>query len=241
MIVRLTRDTVTYSFTTPSGKSASGEVSHVVREPIMAIFEKHAGRTPITLSTDSNIESKFDVSLHSANAGGKCYLVCPYSPSRLDHIERVECFDASLSSRASSWEEVTQTVESQLILLVEDNAIFARVLEKFFLKQGIATFHCENGVTALEYLNQGNNLPDLVLCDVHMPHMNGIELVKRLRSERRFDAMPIAIITSDDQTDTELRLLEEGADAFVSKSEDPRLLTVKVKRLLEKKGAKRAA
>ncbi len=73
-----------------------------------------------------------------------------------------------------------------------------------------------------------------------MPIMNGFEFLKRVRGELGL-LIPVVMLTSDNDIEAELQLLLDGADMFVSKNDDPRLLCVKVQKLLEKSKSKKAA
>jgi len=74
-----------------------------------------------------------------------------------------------------------------------------------------------------------------------MPVMNGREFLSRLKRDPRLQAIPIVMLTSDEDIDVELQLLSEGADAFVSKAKDPRVLTTQVQRLLKVGALRKAA
>jgi DNA-binding response OmpR family regulator len=71
--------------------------------------------------------------------------------------------------------------------------------------------------------------------------MNGRELLARLKNDERFKQIPVVMLTSDDDVDAELQLLASGADAFVSKGKDPRVLTAQVRRLLRRPSLEEAA
>lgn len=143
--------------------------------------------------------------------------------------------DDQLSSDCSDLPEgIPESQEVYSVLLVEDNNTFARVLERFFSRHNMITDLAENGLRALEILEEGKVSPDLIVCDVHMPQMNGMEFIKRLKSQEVYKEIPLIILTSDEDVETELELLKHGADAFLSKSQDPRLLGVQARNLVEK-------
>ena len=121
-----------------------------------------------------------------------------------------------------------------VVLVVDDNATFAGVLERFLGKQELTVVRAEHGEAALRMIRAGEVVPQLVVCDVHMPVMNGFEFVKRLRAEAGWGDVPVVMLTSDDDVETELRLLGDGADAFIAKNEDPRVLCMHVKKLLQR-------
>ena len=120
------------------------------------------------------------------------------------------------------------------VLIVDDNGTFVRVLERFFDRHDLNVLCAGEGGAALEILSSMKSSVALVLCDVHMPGVNGPEFLKRLRSTPQFRLLPVVMLTSDSDFETKLKLLEQGADAVVTKNEDPRLLCIQVKRLISK-------
>lgn len=126
------------------------------------------------------------------------------------------------------------------VLVVDDNPMFCRVLERLLSREGVNPYFADNGVMALEKL-EGGVLPKVIICDLHMPVMNGRELLARLKGEPRWKAIPVIMLTSDDDVDAELQLLNSGADAFVSKGKDPRVLTAQVQRLIQRANLREAA
>jgi len=126
----------------------------------------------------------------------------------------------------------------RMVLVIDDNPTFARVLEQFLTRQNLATAHRSEGGAALGALRSGEVTPDLIICDVHMPGMGGHEFLRELR--RGGARVPVIMLTSDTDVETELMLLAAGADAFLSKSEDPRLLCGHAERLLAQPGRRAA-
>lgn len=130
----------------------------------------------------------------------------------------------------------------ELVLVVDDNPMFCRVLERLLQREGVRPSFAENGVLALERLQTVRNvLPKVIICDLHMPVMNGRELLARLKSDEQLKDIPVIMLTSDEDIDAELQLLAGGADAFVSKAKDPRVLTAQVRRLLKRQTLQEAA
>jgi len=130
----------------------------------------------------------------------------------------------------------------QPVLVVDDNPMFCRVLERLLRREGVNPYFADNGVAALEKLeSRGGALPKIIICDLHMPVMNGRELLARLKEDSRLNNIPVIMLTSDEDVDAELQLLTSGADAFVSKAKDPRVLTAQVQRLLKRATLREAA
>lgn len=124
--------------------------------------------------------------------------------------------------------------EKAKVILVDDNPTFAGVLQKYLKKQGLSVEICPSVEAALFLLKAGEGqLPDLIISDIHMPGVNGLEFIRQLKSESLWKQIPVIALTSDESSETELSLLDVGADAFVSKTKDPRILCVHAKRLLD--------
>lgn len=120
------------------------------------------------------------------------------------------------------------------VLVIDDNATFVRVLERFLGRHDFDVTHVSDGEGALSLLRQDKSLPHIVICDVHMPGVDGHEFLRRLRGQTSFQLLPVVALTSDGDVETKLKLLGEGADAVITKNEDPRVLCIQVKRLVTK-------
>jgi DNA-binding response OmpR family regulator len=133
-------------------------------------------------------------------------------------------------------------VDDRSILVVDDNLMFGRVLEKLLKREGFEPSFAGNGAEAYERLTQlVNFVPRVIVCDLHMPVMNGKEFLTRLRADERFKSVPVIMLTSDEDIEAEVGLLESGADAFVSKSKDPRVLCAQIRKLARRADLREAA
>ncbi len=118
----------------------------------------------------------------------------------------------------SSASEQMETISSQAhILVAEDNMINQIVLRKQLELLGFHADFAENGVIAWERLCNGKY--DILLTDIHMPLMNGYELVGKIRqAEQQTGAhMPIIAITANAMAEDAKRCLDQGMDAFIAK------------------------
>jgi hypothetical protein len=116
------------------------------------------------------------------------------------------------------------------ILLVEDNPqdemLILRALRKVNLANQVDVVR--DGQQALDYLFQqgefagrrGPDLPTVVLLDINLPRVGGLEVLMRLRSDQRTRLMPVVILTSSDEERDRLRSYETGANSFVRKPLD---------------------
>ena len=97
--------------------------------------------------------------------------------------------------------------------------------------------HVGCGTQALKFLESAQSLPDLIVCDVHMPDMNGFDFLRRVRQDSHTKQISIIMLTSDASVETELSLIESGADVFLTKTQDPRILCAHARRLIDKRRA----
>jgi len=127
------------------------------------------------------------------------------------------------------------------ILLVEDNPqdekLILRALRKVNLANQVDVVR--DGQQALDYLfregefagREGVDLPTIVLLDIGLPRVSGLEVLKRLRSDQRTHLQPVVILTSSDEERDRLASYEDGANSFVCKPLDFSEFAEKVARL----------
>ena len=82
----------------------------------------------------------------------------------------------------------------QKILIVEDHADAANMLALLLAREGYNTIYAQNGREGFDLATKEN--PNLVLTDLQMPEVNGVEFVKLLRNQAQFNKMPIIIVTA---------------------------------------------
>lgn len=116
---------------------------------------------------------------------------------------------------------------TRTILLVEDTrqdeVLILRSLKKVNLANEVVVVR--DGQQALDYLflegefagRGGPDLPAVVLLDINLPRVSGLEVLERLRSDPRTRLLPVVILTSSDEENDRLRSYENGANSFVRK------------------------
>lgn len=87
---------------------------------------------------------------------------------------------------------MTQPLAGKQILIVEDEPVFRSLMDSWLSSLGASTFLAQDGVDALTQME--NRKPDLMICDLAMPRMNGLQLVEHLRNAG--DTLPILIISA---------------------------------------------
>ena len=121
------------------------------------------------------------------------------------------------------------------ILLVEDSDTQALMIRRVLERDGFAVERADSAEAALDCLNRA--VPELVVCDYHLPGMNGGELVRALRLNVRTRATPVLMLTEAAEPGLEREGLESGADAYVPKSSDQSLILLRIRALLRQNGA----
>jgi two-component system chemotaxis sensor kinase CheA len=143
-----------------------------------------------------------------------------------------------LSEAREEWRWLERPVERpsrrQVILVVEDQVV-TRQMEKSILEAaGYHVVTAENGLDALEKLRQHGF--DLVVTDIHMPHMDGFALTEKIRANAETSSLPVVVVTTMDRDEDRHRGLEAGADAYLIKSRfDQRVLVDTIETLLGRK------
>lgn len=116
------------------------------------------------------------------------------------------------------------------ILVCEDEEILLTSLEFRLKKQGLDVILAADGKEALEKIQ--NESPDLVVADIMMPHVTGLELITFVRKKMKSD-IPIIIISAMGQDDVVLKAFELGATDFISKPFKPSELVLRIKMIFQ--------
>jgi two-component system cell cycle response regulator len=119
------------------------------------------------------------------------------------------------------------------VLVVDDILANVRLLEAKLSAEYFEVITAMNGIEALECMHRAR--PDIVLLDVMMPGMDGIEVCRRIKSNPLTHHVPIVMVTALDQADDRIRGLEAGADDFLSKPLDDLALFCRVRSLVRLK------
>ncbi|WP_097654438.1 PAS domain S-box protein [Candidatus Chloroploca asiatica] len=123
---------------------------------------------------------------------------------------------------------------SGTILLVEDKAISIVAMSDYLSNLGYSIITATNGQEAIERAQA--HTPDLILMDIHMPVMDGLQSIRRLRADPRFATVPIIALTALAMTGDRERCLAAGATDYLSKPVKMRQLAALIARLLTPTG-----
>lgn len=122
---------------------------------------------------------------------------------------------------------------ARIVLLVEDSADTAVTLEIALLAiPDLEVTHFWNGADAWKYLAADPGDVRALITDLHLPLMDGFELIGQVRSDGRLSRLPIVVISADTDPETPERVCRLGADAFFSKPFSPAEVRNKLEQLL---------
>ncbi|MBF0277769.1 MAG: hybrid sensor histidine kinase/response regulator [SAR324 cluster bacterium] len=133
----------------------------------------------------------------------------------LDLLNTVREFQTSYGARKSESEE-PKTAKTH-VLVVEDSLTIRTMERKLLESQGYEVTVAVDGLDGLNKVRRQKF--DLILTDVDMPRMNGLELTRTLKSDQKYQQIPIVIVSYKDRQEDKKRGMEVGADHYIAKSQ----------------------
>lgn len=118
------------------------------------------------------------------------------------------------------------------VLVVDDTASIRFLIRTNLELAGYTVIEAEDGQYCLDRLDGADDLPDLITMDIMMPRMDGITAASRIRSNDRFDAIPIVMVTTQGLQSDMNRATAAGVDAYLTKPFEPDELVATVERVL---------
>ena len=126
---------------------------------------------------------------------------------------------------------------TQKVLLVDDEPDIIELLKYNLEREGYAVSSASNGREALKVAKAER--PDLIVLDIMMPGMDGVEVCNQLRQQPEFKNTVITFLTARGEDYSQIAGFEAGADDFITKPVRPKVFVSKVKALLKRTGADR--
>ena len=118
------------------------------------------------------------------------------------------------------------------ILIVDDEKDILEFLSYNLKKEGFSIYTASDGLEGLEKTKKIK--PDLIIVDLMMPKMNGIEMCENIRNDKKLSDVIILFLTARSEDYTQIAALDSGADDFIKKPIKPKLLISKVKSLMRR-------
>ncbi|OEK04331.1 response regulator [Roseivirga misakiensis] len=116
------------------------------------------------------------------------------------------------------------------LLIIEDELTTRRLLT--YLLEPYYFVHCvEDGMKAKAWLTAGNR-PDLIITDIEMPMMNGLELIDLLKSKSRLRSIPVIVMSSLNEKSAKAQKVISGVGVFLQKPIEPKVLFWRIEQML---------
>ncbi|PZO54785.1 MAG: adenylate cyclase [Phormidesmis priestleyi] len=145
--------------------------------------------------------------------------------------------DVSLPPAAAGSQVERASFEGSQVLVVDDNPDLRAYVSSVLQRQGYRVRTAEQGAQGLEIAT--NHQPDLIITDLMMPGVSGLEMIARIRQDEALQGTPIILLTAKVDDETRLEGAEKGADAYLSKPFNDRELLAEVRNLLALKANER--
>jgi signal transduction histidine kinase/DNA-binding response OmpR family regulator len=178
----------------------------------------------------------------TVNSGSEFIVVLSTNPGLFDKeeiIKSTETLGVSqqphfLQDEQEEYTEINEkdALNNNKILIVEDNTEIKEYLTDYLGKY----FKVENASDGSEGLQKAIDFePDLIVCDIVMPTMNGIEVTKKLKGDFQTSHIPVMLLTAITSDEKKLEAIEAGADEYITKPFSIKYLLTKIFKLLEQR------
>lgn len=131
---------------------------------------------------------------------------------------------AQANSAAADAESVSVITQDQpevelepTILVVDDSIAVRRMLDRVLSQSGYQVVQCRDGIEALEMLNKTVKHASLIICDIDMPRLDGLGLLKEIRSHPRWHSLPVVMLTSRENDLHRQKAMSLGATTYFTK------------------------
>ncbi|GAB1447349.1 MAG: response regulator transcription factor [Bacteroidetes bacterium] len=118
------------------------------------------------------------------------------------------------------------------LLALDDEISILKILD-FYFGKSYNVVAKQNGKEALEWMQQGV-IPDVIIADINMPELNGIEFIKQIRSSGFFKDIPLIMLSGNEGTADKIRCLKAGADDYVIKPFNPEELDARIENIFRR-------
>lgn len=219
-----------------TGKGLNKEEAEKIFEPFYRIEEdihKQVAGTGIGLSLTRSIVLQHQgcIWTDSSEDKGTDFLILLPDTEKQDikKEEEIVNYPSEISKKVALLMEETEARNKQTVLLVDDNQEILQYLEQQ-LQSDYIVMKAINGKDALEQLE--GTFPNIVISDVIMPEINGLELCKRIKESQDFCHIPVILLTAKSMVSQIEEGLEAGADDYIVKPFQVSLLKARIRNLL---------
>lgn len=173
------------------------------------------------------------ITLENSEWNGSAFILSiptEYDDEDLSQIEFINPLDGQILGSSSGEESNSDDFKKSKVLLVEDNIDLLNLVEDA-LNSYFTILKAENGRQALEIVSKENI--DIIVSDIMMPDIDGLELTKRLKSDINYSHIPIILLTAKTTIDSKIEGLEYGADVYIEKPFSVKYLHKQIENLLK--------
>lgn len=117
------------------------------------------------------------------------------------------------------------------VLIVDDKQTIAKIIQ-VYISDMFDCIYFDDPIKSIAWLQEGN-MPDLIVSDINMPNMSGVEFLEYIKKNDLYKSIPFVILSGEDSTSQKIELLEKGADDYISKPFNPMELKVRLKKIVE--------
>ncbi|HEU5359242.1 MAG TPA: type II/IV secretion system protein, partial [Gemmatimonadales bacterium] len=179
------------------------------------------------------------VSRPSAATGSPAAAVEPSAAAAASPAVTAPTADVALSfdliEREGAAAEPSRRAAGAKILLVDDEDQLRRLLKDLLEREGYEVVEARDGAEALEQVDRHG--PDVMLLDLNLPGMDGYSVLAHVRSRPATEALPIVVLTAKGDEDNEVRVLQAGADDFLTKPFRARALYARLEKIMARRKA----
>ncbi|HEY9519164.1 MAG TPA: response regulator, partial [Gemmatimonadales bacterium] len=125
------------------------------------------------------------------------------------------------------------TRKGAMVLLVDDEDQLRRVMKDLLERQGYSVVEARDGAQALDEVDR--HAPDIVILDLNLPGVDGYSVLSQLRSRSATRQLPIIVLTAKGDEDNEVRVLQLGADDFLTKPFRAKALAARLENALARR------
>ena len=190
----------------------------------------HHGEIEVKSAIGEGTTFTIHLPLGNAHLSASEKIETPINETKKKQIQRNKEIDINPVLDTGEKKVETNFEEKPTILLVEDE-YDVREYIKDSLVDHYHILEAENGRLALDIIRE--NEPDIIVSDIMMPEMDGLELTHTLKTDLKTCHIPIILLTAKASQEQKLEGLEEGADSYIPKPFNSRHLQIRVKKLLE--------
>ena len=192
------------------------------------LVELHGGKIEVTSKEGEG--TQFDVKFPIGKSHLKSHQIeSDFFPHIISEDTQIELKNFTTSSKESIAKTTPIDSDHPLILIVEDNPDL-RSFTKTYLQTNYRIIEAENGQKGFEMAKQ--HIPDLIITDLRMPIMNGFELCEQIRNDEITSHILIIMLTVKSSQENKKLGYEYGADYYLTKPFNPKLLELRIKNIL---------